>query len=125
MPAHIIQNNEGNSKKSPKTLAKAQVKAPKMEATQNSIAMEMEAVLAESSSKPAATAPAQNSSLERAEFYAGRDRLNLQGESVQRVRELQVDNDNLQREIFAKEENIRQQMGELIWLPHISLKILT
>lgn len=107
MPARIIQNNGGSSKKGPKAPAKAQVKAPKVGATPDSIAKEMEAVLAESVSAPAAAAPTSVSSLDRTEFYAGRDRLNLQGESVQRVRELQEENDHLQREISVKEEELK------------------
>jgi len=107
MPARIIQNNEGNSKKGSKTSAKAQVKAPKVEATENSIAKEMEAILAENVVRSAAPALDASSSLERAEFYAGKDRIDLQGESVQRVRELQEENDHLQREISAKEEELK------------------
>ena len=43
---------------------------------------------------------------ERAQFYAGHDRLELQGSHVQRVRELQEENDHLQREITSKEKEI-------------------
>ena len=71
----------------------------------------MEAVLAESVSAPAAAASVP--SLDRAEFYAGRDRLNLQGESVQRVRELQEENDHLQREISVKEEELKSSTDPL------------
>lgn len=41
---------------------------------------------------------------ERAGFYAGEDRLTLQNHNIQRVRELQEMNDNLQRDVNRKEK---------------------
>jgi len=96
MPARVIQGNGGNPKKAPKV----QVKAP---VAQNEIKQEMEAVLAESAKNATNSAANSFSTIERAQFYAGHDRLALQGSSVQRVRELQEENDHLQREISAKE----------------------
>ena len=101
MPARVIPSNRGNNKKN----TKAQAKAPKIEASQSAITKEMEAVLAESVSQPSA---APSSTLDRAAFYAGSERLELQGESVQRVRELQEENDHLQREISAKEAELTE-----------------
>lgn len=43
---------------------------------------------------------------ERAKFYTGHERLNLLNAQVQRVRELQEENDHLQREIAAKEKEV-------------------
>ncbi|NGX38297.1 MAG: hypothetical protein K1000chlam2_01470, partial [Chlamydiae bacterium] len=96
MPARVIQNNGDNSNKAPKV----QIKAPVVkENKQEEIKQEMGAILKENISK-------SFSNIERAQFYAGHDRLELQGSSVQRVRELQEENDHLQREIAAKEEEI-------------------
>jgi hypothetical protein len=43
---------------------------------------------------------------ERSKFYTGQDRLTLQSYNIQRVRELQELNDNLQREIVKKEREV-------------------
>lgn len=101
MPAHVFQNNGGENKKAPKVQPKAPVVSEK---DQNKIRSEMEAVLAESvqnASKNTSQSTAKFS--DRTNFYAGHERLDLQGPSVQRVRELQEENDHLQREINAKE----------------------
>jgi len=96
MPARIVSNNGGDSNK------KA-TKTPTVEkAKQADIAQEMESVLTNSISKSSESF----SNGDRAQFYAGHDRLNLQGASVERVRELQEENDHLQREISAKEEEL-------------------
>ncbi|MBS0621206.1 MAG: hypothetical protein JSS61_07110 [Verrucomicrobia bacterium] len=42
----------------------------------------------------------------RVEFYAGNDRMTLQGAQVERVRELQEANDNLQRQVLKNERDI-------------------
>lgn len=42
----------------------------------------------------------------RAQFYTGNERLNIQGSQVQRIRELQEENDHLQREISSKENEV-------------------
>lgn len=106
MPARVIKGSGGNNRKAPRV----QVKAPVVnEIKQEEIKKEMEAILAESAknaTNSAANASQNFSILERAQFYAGHDRLNLQGSSVQRVRELQEENDHLQREIVAKEEEL-------------------
>lgn len=116
MPARVIQNNGGNKGKA--QAPKVQPKAPVVsEKEQDKIKKEMEAVLAESvqnaSKNSSQSAPSasnvQNplaSSMDRVNFYAGHDRLNLQGTCVQRVRDLQEENDHLQREITAKEEEL-------------------
>jgi hypothetical protein len=59
------------------------------------------------------------SDMERAQFYAGGDRLDLQGNQVQRVRELQEENDHLQREIVAKEGSITDSTDPLSILADI------
>lgn len=117
MPARVIQNNGGNKDKG--KAPKVQPKAPVMNTTvinekeQEQIKKEMEAILAESVQNAAKNTSQQNhaksenySSIERANFYTGTDRLNLQGSCVQRVRELQEENDHLQREITTKEEEL-------------------
>lgn len=43
---------------------------------------------------------------DRAKFYTGHERINLQTTQVQRVRELQEENDHLQREIITKEKDV-------------------
>jgi len=43
---------------------------------------------------------------DRSKFYTGQDRLTLQNYNIQRVRELQELNDNLQREIVKKEKEV-------------------
>lgn len=95
MPARIVPNNGDSSNKATKTPAVEQVK-------QDKITQEMESVLASSISQ----SQKAFSEGDRAMFYAGHDRLNLQGPSVQRVRDLQEENDHLQREISAKEEEL-------------------
>lgn len=113
MPARVIRNNGGNNKKAPK----AQVKAPALNSDmQEKIKQEMEAVLSESVS---ASSFSVSDSVDRAQFYAGKDRLNLQGTSVQRVRELQEENDHLQREIAAKEEELKSCTDPLAILADI------
>jgi hypothetical protein len=103
MPARIIQKGDGNNKKA----SKVQVKAPVVDQSKNAdITREMEAILAETAKKASQDAARGFSNLDRAQFYAGSDRLNLQGTMVQRVRELQEENDHLQREIAAKEDEL-------------------
>ncbi|HSX03944.1 MAG TPA: hypothetical protein VLG76_04365 [Rhabdochlamydiaceae bacterium] len=56
---------------------------------------------------------------DRAKFYTGRDRLDLQAAQVQRVRELQEENDHLQREINARELELLESKDPLIILADI------
>lgn len=96
MPARIVPNNGGESNN------KA-TKTPHVgKAKQEAITQEMESVLANNISQSSQAF----TNGDRAQFYAGHDRLNLQGPSVQRVRDLQEENDHLQREISAKEEEL-------------------
>lgn len=112
MPARVIGNNNGDSKNKVAKSPKVMVKAPILDEThQEKIAQEMEAVLAQKSAPSSAQSKVQQNTkefnnMDRAQFYAGHDRLNLRGECVQRVRELQEENDHLQREIVAKESEI-------------------
>lgn len=115
MPARIIQNSHGDNKKA----QKVQIKAPIVNSLKHDeIAKEMEAVLSNTSA-PQIESPKGFSTVERAQFYAGHDRLNLQGSSVQRVRELQEENDHLQREIIAKEEELSSCTDPLVILADI------
>lgn len=118
MPARIIQNSRGDN--SPKKVTqKVQIKAPIVNSLkQDEIAQEMEAVLTSSKTAPVESSKSF-STIERAQFYAGHDRLNLQGSSVQRVRELQEENDHLQREIAAKEEELTECTDPLVILADI------
>lgn len=43
---------------------------------------------------------------DRAKFYTGQERISLQPSNVNRVRELQEENDHLQREIISKEKDV-------------------
>ncbi|MBS0630014.1 MAG: hypothetical protein JSS30_07330 [Verrucomicrobia bacterium] len=116
MPARIIQNGDRNHNKH---VQKVHVKAPVVNSLkQEEIAQEMEALL--SNSKTAQVDSAKSlSTVERAQFYTGSERLNLQGNSVQRVRELQEENDHLQREIVAKEEELVDCTDPLVILADI------
>lgn len=110
MPARI--QNSGNQPEKQMKAPRVQVKAPA--ANNEKIQEEMKAALANN------IASGQSfSNIERAQFYAGHDRLNLQGPSVQRVRELQEENDHLQREIVAKEKEIAAGADPLVLLADI------
>lgn len=118
MPARIVQNSRGNNSQK-KPAQKVQIKAPVVNSfKQEEIAQEMEALLNSAKSAPVDAAGA-SSSLERAQFYTGHERLNLQGNSVQRVRELQEENDHLQREIISKEEELADCTDPLVILADI------
>jgi hypothetical protein len=56
---------------------------------------------------------------DRAKFYTGHERLDLQASQVQRVRELQEENDHLQREINAREKELIESKDPLIILADI------
>ena len=56
---------------------------------------------------------------DRAKFYTGHERLDLQASQVQRVRELQEENDHLQREINAREAELHETKDPLIILADI------
>lgn len=107
MPARVIRNNGGNKRKAAKS-PKVAVKAPILvESHQEKIAHEMEVVLAQKPTQSQVQEVSKDfTNVDRAQFYAGHDRLSLKGECVQRVRELQEENDHLQREIAAKEAEI-------------------
>lgn len=117
MPARIIQNSHGNSQK--RNAQKVQIKAPIVNSLkQEEIAQEMEALLSNSKSAQVDSVKSL-SSVDRAHFYTGHERLNLQGSSVQRVRELQEENDHLQREIVSKEEELTDCTDPLVILADI------
>lgn len=56
---------------------------------------------------------------DRAKFYTGHERLDLQASQVQRVRELQEENDHLQREINARESELHETKDPLVILADI------
>lgn len=56
---------------------------------------------------------------DRAKFYTGHERLELQASQVQRVRQLQEENDHLQREITAREKELIESKDPLIILADI------
>lgn len=117
MPARVIHNNHGD--KHPRKAQTVQIKAPLVNGLKHEeITQEMEAVLNNAKTQQSES-PKSFSTFERAQFYAGHDRLNLQGGSVQRVRELQEENDHLQREITAKEEEIADCTDPLVILADI------
>ncbi|NGX39932.1 MAG: hypothetical protein KR126chlam1_01272 [Chlamydiae bacterium] len=108
MPARVIQNS-GGGKNLPKKQSgpkKVQISAPEFKESK----IEYEMKLA---------AEKNFSNIERAQFYGGHDRLDLQGNHVQRVRELQEENDHLQREIAAKEGEISESTDPLATLADI------
>ena len=119
MPARV--ENTGGRKNPEK------VKAPKVVQTNVSktqpfvadIQKEMESLLTQGKNMPEAQESRGFSNLERAQFYGGHDRSKLQGSSVQRVRDLQEENDHLQREINAKESEIAQGADPLAILADI------
>ena len=56
---------------------------------------------------------------DRAEFYTGQDRMTLQAMHVQRVRELQELNDNLQRQVTKNEKEVEHSQDPLTILAEI------
>lgn len=95
MPARIVTNSQGTASVN-KQAGAVQIKAP---------------IINEKKEQPKAIeAPRSFQDMythdERAKFYTGHERINLQGTQVQRVRELQEENDNLQREIIVKEKDV-------------------
>lgn len=115
MPARIIQNGGNNNNKNPVKSPRVQIKAPEIKPMNGvKVKDEAKAIISEETTE-------QNnfSSFERARFYAGHDRLDLQGNSVQRVRELQEENDHLQREICAKENELSEASDPLAILADI------
>jgi len=117
MPARVIQNAQGGNKNNPEN--KQQMKTPQVEIkvdkkNEGKIQEEMKAVISEN-----VEAAKDFSSIERAQFYTGSERLDLQGVHVQRVRELQEENDHLQREISAKEQEISNCQDPLAILADI------
>lgn len=56
---------------------------------------------------------------ERAKFYTGKERLDLQASQVQRIRELQEENDHLQREINARENELHDAKDPLVVIADI------
>lgn len=56
---------------------------------------------------------------QRAKFYKGDERLKLQGEHVKRVRDLQEENDRLQREIISREKELMHTKDALSILADI------
>jgi len=96
MPAHNSQGKNNHPAKK-QIQDPVMIKAPAINQKKEQVAqMEKEVV----------SLPKNFSSTERSKFYAGHDRLDLQGNSVQRVRELHEENDHLQREISSKETDI-------------------
>jgi len=89
MPARVITNSQKSSGKN-SGAQKAQLKASVVK----EIAQVSEEINQLSDSDP------------RAQFYTGNERLNIQGSQVQRIRELQEENDHLQREIASKESEV-------------------
>ena len=117
MPARVIPNNYGNKKPAQKEITKVQTKVASVinDVKSDEIKKQMEAVLmqkAENISK-------SFSNNERAQFYAGHDRLDLQSPMVQRVRDLQEENDHLVREISTKEKELLESTDPLAILADI------
>ncbi|MBI3236487.1 MAG: hypothetical protein HYZ48_02090 [Chlamydiales bacterium] len=56
---------------------------------------------------------------ERAEFYTGHERMTLQTRQVQRVRDLQEVNDNLQRQVVKNEKELMHSQDPLTILAEI------
>jgi len=96
MSARVIQNQGKNAKAG---APKVQIKTPVIkEEGKKASQAEVKFTLSQEQKSI--------SGIERAQFYDGHERLNLQGSSVQRVRELQEENDHLQREIVQRESEI-------------------
>ncbi len=106
MPARIIQNS-GDENKGPKN----KLGAPRAH-NKTPLVKEVEVEMKKAAQK-------NFSNKERAQFYHGHDRLELQGTQVQRVRELQEENDHLQRDISAKEREISETADPLAILADI------
>jgi len=56
---------------------------------------------------------------DRAQFYTGQDRISLQLKQIQRVREMQEENDNLQRQINENERELLNSQDPLTILAEI------
>lgn len=110
MPARVITNSQGAVSVNQQAGAqKAQIKAP-------AISEKKESAKIDSSSH---AFQGMQSHDDRAKFYTGHERLNLQNVKVHRVRELQEENDHLQREIIAKQNDVLNSADPLALLAGI------
>lgn len=129
MPARLIRNSQGEANASStekKAGAPVQVKAPiikeKKEEQVNvapAAPVNIAPVRVQESKKEDVRSQKSVRPIERAQFYTGTERLDLQGSQVQRVRELQEENDHLQREIATKEMQIVDSADPLAILADI------
>lgn len=132
MPARIIRNSQGGIRSASNEKIKAgapiQVKAPNMQENKGekiniapaapvNVAFTQENIVKEEISSQ--KIHKNSAKVERAQFYTGSERLNLQGTQVQRIRELQEENDHLQREIATKEMQITDASDPLAILADI------
>ena len=114
MPARFIQNSggsSGNSRNKQMRAPKVQIKAPLI----NTKKAETKMTVSEEEIQNIKNLTTGD----RAQFYAGHDRSNLRGNNVKRVRELQEENDHLQREISSKETELTECSDPLITLADI------
>lgn len=113
MSARVIQNQGKNAK--PMGAPKVQIKNPMVkEEGERPSQTEVKMTLAQAHESKSVVGR-----VDRAQFYDGQERMNLQGSSVQRVRELQEENDHLQREIVQKENEIADSADALAILADI------
>lgn len=119
MPARVITNSQGKILVNDQAgAAKAEIKAP------TNIEKKEPVNSAKTESTPRFKEMYVHD--ERAKFYTGQDRLNLQNHHVKRVRELQEENDNLQREIHAKEQQVvdcKDPLAILAEIEHCKTKV--
>lgn len=116
MPARVVNSGGKNSPKSKMKAPKVEIKAPAAPQPEAGLSIEdeMKAAIAEN-----IQSVREFSSVDRAQFYGGQERSNLQGESVSRVRQLQEENDHLQREIMSKEKEVAECTDPLSILAEI------
>lgn len=128
MPARVITNSQGSV---PQNAASQGQAANQSVLSQSHVSVNQQAQKAQVIKGPVVTdkkdqlfvksdpSLGRSTHEERAKFYTGYERLDLQRAHVQRVRELQEENDYLQREILAKEKEVLTAVDPLVLLADI------
>ncbi len=108
MPARVVTNSQGNFPQSSQNVLSAH-QTPTIQKVQIKPSS-----INEKTGMPVSPFQGTSTHDERAKFYTGYERLDLQNAWVQRVRELQEENDHLQREILEKEKEVIDSPDPLV-----------
>lgn len=115
MPARVVTNSQGGSfPRSPQSTVSQTVLSAHHQPIGPQKTQIKTPTINEKTGAPISPFQGTSTHDERAKFYTGYERLDLQNAAVQRVRELQEENDNLQREILSKEKEIIDSPDPLV-----------